>query len=134
MVLLDEVRQEVHHAQVVFAAVTPRQQEVIPQNGAPPSGSIQALQVGAEGVEQSLIGQRGQAALQVQQVGDAVADAGVRVSQPGDERARVRRTLERPLVQVQQRQVPSVAGQRVENTGGGCGRRPGKQSFRDQVN
>lgn len=89
MALLDEVRQEVHHAQVVFAAVTSRQQEVVPQDGALPTGGIQVLQLRAERVEQSLIGQCAQAALQVQQVGGAAADAGVRVSQPVDERARV---------------------------------------------
>lgn len=122
VMLLDEVRQEVHHAHVV-AAVTSRQKEVIPQGGALPSGGVQTLQVGAECVEQRLIGERDQAALQVQQVGRAAQDAGVSVGEPVDERAGVRRTVERPLVQVQQRQVPMVAGQRVEDTGrcgGGC--------------
>lgn len=83
MALLDEVRQEVHHAQVI-AGVTPHQKKVIPQNRFLPSGNIQALQVRAEGVEQSLIAQSAQAALQVQQVGDATAEAGVRVGQSVD--------------------------------------------------
>lgn len=83
MVLLDEVRQEVHHAHVVVA-VTSRQQEVIPQSGALSSGGVQALQVAAESVQQRLIGQCGQAALQVQQVGDAALDSGLRVGEPVD--------------------------------------------------
>lgn len=128
----DQVGQKVHHAQVVLAAVTPRQQEVVPQDGAgppppPPSGGAHALQLGAEGVEQRLIGQRAQAALQVQQVGEAAADAGLGGGQPGEERAGVGRTLKRPLVQVQQPQVPTVAAQGVEDAGGGRRRRSGIQ-------
>ncbi|KAG7234815.1 hypothetical protein INR49_003962, partial [Caranx melampygus] len=53
-----------------------------------------------ERVEQSLVGQCGQAALQVQQVGDASAEAAVRVGQSADERAAVGRAAQSPLVQV----------------------------------
>lgn len=57
----------------------------------------------------------------MQQVGEASADASVRVGQSVDEGAGVRRTVQRPLVQVQQGQIATVASQRVKNTGRGAG-------------
>lgn len=118
MALFDEVRQEAHHAQIVLAAAEPpREQEVLSFATVLPPGGLWTLESGVERVEQSLVGQGSQAALQVQQVGEASADASVRVGQSVDERAGVRRTVQRPLVQVQQGQVATVASQRVKNTG-----------------
>lgn len=114
--LLDEIGQEVHDAQVVPAAAeASAQQEFVARAGA-------GLQGRAEGVEEGLPAQRRQGALQVQQVGGAVADVGVRVGQPAHEGAGVRRGAQRLLVQVQQRHVAAVASQRVEEGGGGGGR------------
>lgn len=73
-----------HHAQVVLiAAVSHPKQEAVSFAAVPPLGSLQ-LKSGVECVEQSLSAQCRQDALQVQQVGGAVADAGVRVGQPVD--------------------------------------------------
>lgn len=116
MPLLDEVGQEVHDAQVFPAAAeAAAQQEVV----APPAGL--ALQGRAEGVEEGLGAQRRQGALQLQQVGGAVADVGVRVGQPAHDGAAVGRGAQRLLVQIQQRHVAAVASQRVQEGGGGGG-------------
>lgn len=90
MALFDEVRQEMHHAQVVLtAAESSREQEVLSFRTVRPPSSLWTLQSRVKCVEQSLVGQCSQAALQVQQVGDASSDASVRVGQPVDEGARV---------------------------------------------
>lgn len=88
MALFDEVRQVMHHPQIILtAAESSRQQEVVFLGHVFAPGGVWTLF--CECVQQSLVGQCGQAALQVQQVGDAAADAGVRVGQSADERARV---------------------------------------------
>lgn len=90
MALFDEVRQEMHHAQVVLtAAESSREQEVLSFRTVRPPSSLWTLQSRVKCVEQSLVGQCSQAALQVQQVGVASSDASVRVGQPVDEGARV---------------------------------------------
>lgn len=113
--LLDELGQESHDAQVLPApAEAAAQQEVVRLPGLAPQG-------GAAGVEQGPSTQCRQGALQVQQVGGAVADVGVRVGQPAQQEAGVGRGVQRLLVQVQQRDVAAVAGERVQEGGGGGG-------------
>lgn len=116
MVLFDEVRQERHHPRVaVAAAVSSSRQEAV-------LVPVASALVGREaGEHQGLVGQRGQAALQVQQVGAAAADSGVGVRQFVQEGAGVGRTAQSPLVQIQQRQVTAVVSQRVDDAGGGSG-------------
>lgn len=122
MALLDEVGQETYHAQIVLAAAEPpRGREALSFAAILRSGGAGMLRSRVERVHQSLAGQRGQAALHVQQVGEASADAGVRVDQLAEERAGVRRTVERPLVQVQQGQIAAVASQRVKDVCRGAG-------------
>lgn len=83
--LLDEIGQEVHDTQVVRAAAeAPAQQKVVPLADA-------GLQGRAEGVEEGPPAQRRQGALQVQEVGGAMADVGVWVGQPAHKGAGVRR-------------------------------------------
>lgn len=78
-----------HHAQVVLtAAVSHPKQVAVSFAAVPTLGSLE-LKSGVECEEQSLSAQRSQDALQVQQVGGAVADASVRVGQPVDKRASV---------------------------------------------
>lgn len=90
MALFDEVGQEMHHAQVVLAAAKPScEQEVVSLRAVLLSGCLRTFRQGSEGVQQSLVGQCSQAALQVQQVGGAPADACVRVGQPADDGAGV---------------------------------------------
>lgn len=79
--------------------------------------------MGQERVQQHSVGQRGQAALQVQQKGEASPDAGVRVGQSADERAGVGWAPQGPLIQVQQSQITTVLGQRLKNGAGGSGGR-----------
>lgn len=118
MALFDEVRQEAHHPQVALAAAESscdgRRLLVL-------RGVRWTSFAVTEGVEQSLVGQRGQAALQVQQVGDASAEAAVRVGQSADQGAAVGRAAQSPLVQVQQGQVTTVSSQRVDDGGRGAG-------------
>lgn len=90
MVLFDEVGQEVYYAQVILAAADSLcEQEVLSLRTVLLSSSLRTFRRGFEGVQQSLVGQCTQAALQVQQVGAAPADACVRVGQPADDGAGV---------------------------------------------
>lgn len=123
--LLDEIGQEVHDAQVFPAAAqAAAQQEVVAPAGI-------ALQGRAEGVDEGLSAQRRQGALQLQQVGGAVADVGVGVGQPAHKGAAVGWRVQRLLVQIQQRHIAAVASQRVEEgCGGGGSPEEGKEAGR----
>ena len=113
IVLFDQIGQETHHSQVVLtAAEPPRQQQGFSAGDVTPV----ATEGGMKCVEQRLIGQGGQAALQVEQIGAAPAYAGVTVSNSANQRARVGGTTQRPLVHVQQGQVAAVPSQRAKNS------------------
>ena len=114
MVLFDQIGQEAHHSQIVLTAAEPALQ----QQGF--SVNIVVIPVTTKDwmkrVQQRLICQGSQAALQVEQICPAPANAGVTVSYSANQRARVGGATQRPLIQIQQGQVAAVSGQRVENS------------------
>lgn len=73
--LRDQVSQKVHHSKIIFTAA---ELWCLLQVLFLGDGSVK-LGSSGEGLQQHPVGQRSQAALQVQQVGEAAADAGVRV-------------------------------------------------------
>lgn len=68
-------------------------------------------------MHQYVIDQRSKAALQMLQVGDAPGDTSVRIGQSAEKRTRVRRAPQRPLVEVQQSHITTVATQRRKDGG-----------------
>lgn len=126
MAPFNEVREKAHHTQVVFAvAAPPSERHVFSwSNTSVVGGAGGARRRGAERVQQSLVCQRRQAALQVQEVGGAAADAHVGVGQSADQHAGVGRRAQRLLVQVQQGQIATVASQRVKHSGRGARGQP----------
>lgn len=90
MALFDEVGQKMHHGQVILAAAKSScEQEVVSLRTLLLPSSLWTFRRGSESVQQSLVGQCSQTALQVQQVGGASADACVRVGQPAHDGAGV---------------------------------------------
>ena len=113
VVLFDQIGQEAHHSQVVLTAAEPALQKQGFSVGV--VGPVTAND-GVKREQQRLIGQGGQAALQVEQICPAPAYAGVTVSYSANQRARVGWATQRSLIQVQQGQVAAVPRQGVENS------------------
>lgn len=115
MALCNKVRQKVHHFKIIFTAAESWCTLGVLFRVDVSSCDFLKTRSSCKGLEQDLVGQCSEAALQVQQVGDAPADASVRIGQDIYKGSSVRRTAQGLLIKIQQSDVTSELSQRLKN-------------------